>query len=51
MPIAIILDDETAGNGGIAVRIGSAESKIHMCDAAHAASDAGEHDAVLLSKM
>jgi hypothetical protein len=55
MPIAIILADETAGNKGIAVRIGCAESKNHTCDAAgksgHAASDTGAHGAVLLSKM
>ena len=55
MPIAMILDNETAGNGGIAVQIWGAESKNHTCDTAgksgRAASDTGAHDAVLLSKM
>jgi hypothetical protein len=51
MPTAILLDDKTAGNAGIAVRIGGAENKNHTCDAAHTASDTGAHDAVLLSKM
>jgi hypothetical protein len=51
MPTAIILDAVTGRNGGL----GSEESKNYTCGAAgksaHAASDTGAHDAVLLSKM
>lgn len=55
MPTAIIFDNETAGNGSIAGRIGGVEGKNYRCHAGgelgHAASDTDAHDAVLLSKM
>jgi hypothetical protein len=54
-PVAKIFDNETAGNGGIAARIGSVKSKNQMrgtaSESGQVASETGAHDAVLLSKM